>query len=469
MSPFTNSVWWHCFISVILYISILFMYLHIIAILSSMKSFNKARKSMKNEIKKIPCDKTIDNSLLLLFEGYPFIQNRCKKYKSDIFETRLLGHKTICMRGEEAAKIFYDDEHFIRKNVGPKRVRKTLLRQNGVQCLDGSAHKDREEMLMSIMNYENLKLLIQYTREQWETNTKNWNNKDIVLFDEAQVIMCQVACRWVGIPLKSNELNQRAVDLGKMIDGFGAVGLRYWKGKCARKSCEKWIAHKITRIRSQKIQPNKCTAAYIIAWHRDENKRILNTQIATVELLNIIKPIVAIATYITFGALAMHKNPACRLSLKTDAHNYRQLFVQEVRRFYPFTSFILAKVKRSFFWKEYYLKKGTLVLLDVYGTNHCEKSWSRPYEFIPERFINWDDNRFSFIPQGGGDFDKSHRCAGELVTVEIMKESFNFLTNNLSYKVPKQNLNYPLCRIPTLPKSRFVIKRVMQIQSSALQ
>lgn len=44
-------------------------------------------------IKKIPCDVTIDNSLSMLLEGYCFIQNRCDRYKTDIFKTRLLGQK----------------------------------------------------------------------------------------------------------------------------------------------------------------------------------------------------------------------------------------------------------------------------------------------------------------------------------------------------------------------------------------
>jgi len=416
-----------------------------------------------NEVKKMPCNITIDNTLLMLLEGYPFIQNRCKKYKTDIFETHLLGQKAICMSGVEAAKIFYDDNHFINKNVAPKRVSKTIFGKNGIQGLDGGAHKDRIEIFMSIMNYENLKTLIQYTREQWEINSKKWINKDIVLFDEAQIIMCQVACRWAGIPLRSYEITQKALDLGAIVDGFGAVGLRYFQGKCARENCEKWTADIITKIRSQKTSPPKSTAAYIIAWHRDENKRILSTQIAAVELLNIIRPIVAIATYITFGALAMHKHPECRLNLRTNENDYKQMFVQEVRRFYPFTPFVGAKVKKSFIWKKYYFKKGTLVLLDIYGANHSEKSWTNPNEFIPERFDNWKDDHFTFIPQGGGNYDNGQRCAEELATIEIMKESFFFLANNLSYKVPKQNLDYPLCRIPTLPKSKFIINRVMGI------
>lgn len=413
-----------------------------------------------NPTKKIPCDKTIDNSLPLLLEGYPFIQNRCYKYKTDIFQTRLLGQKAICMTGEDAAKVFYDNNYLKRKDVTPKRIQKTLTGQNGVQGLDGNEHTDRKQMFMSIMTPENLKLLIDYTTKQWETNSTKWNNKDIVLFDETQIIMCQVACRWAGVPLQKNEIKQRASDLGKMIDGFGAVGPRYWQGRHARKNSEKWIRDIIVKIRSQKLFPLKSSAAYTIAWHLDQNKNLLSTQIAAVELLNIIRPMVAIATYITFGVLAMYEYPDCRKNFQLRDNVYKQMFVQEIRRFYPFTPYVGAQVKKSFTWKQYYIKKGTLVLLDIYGTNHDPRLWLNPYEFNPERFNNWTYNAFTFMPQGGGDYSKGHRCAGELVTIEVMKASLEFISNHLTYKVPKQNLNYRLSRIPTLPKSRFIMNKV---------
>lgn len=416
-----------------------------------------------NSTKKIPCDTTIDNSLSLLLEGYSFIQNRCYKYKTDIFQSRLLGQNAICMTGEDAAKVFYDNNYMKRKDVAPKRIQKTLTGQNGVQGLDGRAHTNRKQMFMSIMTPENLKVLIDYTNNQWEINSAGWNNKNIVLFDEAQIIMCQVACKWAGIPLHNNEIKNRASDLGKMIDGFGAVGLRYWQGRSARKKSEKWIREIINKIRSKKLSPAKSSAAYTIAWHLDEHKKLLSTQIAAVELLNIIRPMVAIATYITFGALAMYEHPECRQQLQLRNNDYNQMFVQEIRRFYPFTPYVGAKVKKSFTWKQYYIKKGTLVLLDIYGTNHDQRLWLDPYEFNPERFRDWADNGFTFMPQGGGDSSKGHRCAGELVTIEVMKASLDFITNHLTYKVPKQNLSYRLTRIPTLPKSRFIMSKVKYI------
>lgn len=416
-----------------------------------------------NKIKKMPCDRSIDHSLCLLLEGYSFIQKRCYRYKSDIFETRLLGKKAICMSGEEAAKVFYNETYFKRKDVAPKRVQKTLVGQNGVQGLDGNEHKIRKQMFMSIMTPENMKTLIHYTKEQWVLNSQWWNNKDIVLFDEAQIILCQIACRWAGVPLQKKEINQRASDLGKMIDGFGAVGPRHWQGRCARKRSEKWIRDIILKIRTNKITPKKGSAADVIAWHRNQYHELLSVQIAAVELLNIIRPIVAIATYITFGALALQEHPEFHKKFQQKDNEFQQIFVQEVRRFYPFTPYVAAQVKKSFIWKQFYFKKGTLVLLDIYGTNHDKRIWQNPYVFLPERFRNWTYNAFTFMPQGGGDVSNGHRCAGEMVTTEAMKASLDFITSSITYQVPKQNLHYRLSRIPTLPKSRFIMKRVKQV------
>lgn len=411
-------------------------------------------------MKKIPCEKTIDSSLCLLLEGYPFIQNRCCKYESDIFKTRILGKKVICFTGEDAAKIFYNNSYFKRKGAAPKRVQKTLLGSQGVQGLDGKAHQNRKNMFLSIMTPDNMKTLIHYTRFQWEYNSIRWNNRSIVLFDEAQILLCQVACRWAGVPLEYYEIRQRAFDLGKMIDGFGAAGPRYWQGCLARKQSEEWIKNIIIQIRTGVIKPKKNTAAYIIAWHKDQNNKLLNPQVAAVELLNILRPIVAIATYITFGALAMFKHPECRTRLQLRDPDYLQMFVQEVRRFYPFTPFVGALVKNDFVWNQYFLKKNTLVMLDIYGMNHDSRIWLYPYDFNPERFAYWKDTNYIFMPQGGGDVQSGHRCAGEMVTLEIMKASLDFIANHLSYKVPVQNLRYRLSRIPTLPKSRFIMSHV---------
>lgn len=52
----------------------------------------------------IPCDEALDSSLALLSEGYTFVSRRCERLETDVFETRLMLRRAICMRGEEAAR-----------------------------------------------------------------------------------------------------------------------------------------------------------------------------------------------------------------------------------------------------------------------------------------------------------------------------------------------------------------------------
>jgi fatty-acid peroxygenase len=101
-----------------------------------------------------------------------------------------------------------------------------------------------------------------------------------------------------------------------------------------------------------------------------------------------------------------------------------------------------------------------LVLLDIYGTNHDSRIWKDSYNFKPERFKEWKGNLFDFIPQGGGDPAKGHRCPGEGITVEIMKVSLDLLVNKIDFDVPEQDLSYSLVKMPTLPESGFVMSNI---------
>ncbi len=103
-----------------------------------------------------------------------------------------------------------------------------------------------------------------------------------------------------------------------------------------------------------------------------------------------------------------------------------------------------------------------MVLLDLYGTDHDEHIWQEPDSFWPERFLNWHDNAYNFIPQGGGEV-MGYRYPGEWATIEELNLALRFLTREMTYQVPVQNLKINLRRIPTLPKSRFLRKNVQAV------
>ncbi|WP_224996041.1 cytochrome P450 [Cesiribacter sp. SM1] len=409
----------------------------------------------------IPKDKNLDSTLSLMLEGFPFIYNRCRRYGSNIFETRLLMQKTVCLHGEEAAKVFYDTTKFKRKGAAPKRVQKTLFGEKGVQTLDGEAHRHRKAAFMSLMTRDNIQLLMVMLENHWRLYSHKWETVDgLVLYDEVQELLCRAASKWAGVPMQESEVKNRAKDYGLMVDAFGAVGPRHLRGRLARSRAENWMKGIVKQIRSGQLTPDPGTAAHLFSWHQDLDGKLLPTKVAAVEIINIIRPIVAIARYITFSALAMHEHPEYRQKLQTGEEDMVDLFAHEVRRYYPFGPFLGARVKEDFEWSGYHFPKNRLVLLDIWGTNRDEKQWEQPHRFWPERFRNWNGSPFNFIPQGGGDFMANHRCAGEWITIEVMKQGINHLANRIKYEVPEQDLGFSLVRMPTIPRSRFIIKNV---------
>ena len=412
------------------------------------------------EAKQIPTEKVLDSSFALMKDGYNFIRKRCEVHKSDIFSTRVMFQPAICVSGGEAAALVYDSKHFVRKGAAPMRFQETLFGQKGLQTLDDVLHRKRKEMFMSLMGQEQIAHLGRITREQWLMAASQWDNgKPVYLLDEAQKIMCIVACQWAGVPFKSEEIARRSNEFGAMVDAFGTVGSSHLKGKYARLSSERWIRGLISQVRGGWLSTAPGSPMYIISFYKEHGK-LLDLKVATVELINILRPIVAIANYIVFAAVAMHQYPSAKRKIVSGDKNYMEWFVHEVRRFFPFTPFVGARVRDTFTWKGYEFPKGMLVLLDVYGTDHDPRKWQRPEEFRPERFKNFTPGAFDFIPRGGGDHYTNHRCPGEWITIEATKVAVKFLATFMEYDVPDQDLNIDLSRMPAFPKSRFIIMNV---------
>lgn len=417
----------------------------------------------------IPHAPGFDSTIALLCDGYDFGLNNYRHLHSDIFETRLLLQKTICMRGEEAASVFYDNERFCRHGAMPARAKKTLLGEGGVQGLDDAAHRHRKQMfVVLLMTPERIAQLADISAAQWRMAAVRWTNTvRVVLFPELQEILCHAVCKWAGVPLSEAEARERARDFGAMIDGGGGVGPRYWRGRLARKRAEQWITEMVEQVRSRRLNAGGETALHVIAHHRELNGDLLESRVAAVELINVLRPTVAIAQFVTFGALALHEHPQCRQQIIGGEPDFVELFVQEVRRYYPFFPFVAARVRKEFEWKGYRFPQGRRVMLDLYGTDHDPRTWEHPHEFQPERFRSWNESAFNFIPHGGGDHRTHHRCPGEGITIALMKVAMHFLAKSITYVVPAQDLKISMSRMPTLPQSGFVMEKVRLVLSES--
>ncbi|MGW2297704.1 cytochrome P450 [Streptomyces violaceorubidus] len=402
----------------------------------------------------------IDRTPALLAEGYAWLPNRMRDSNGSVLRTRLLGRPALAVRGPEAVRFFYDESHVRRHGAVPAPVLDTLFGQGAVHTLDGDAHRTRKELFLPLLEADPVARLTDHVTTAWDEAVRSWSERDrVVLFDEAAVVLTRGVRDWAGLPPRSFDAEPLARDLVAMVDGFATPGPRHLRARRARARQETRMARLVEEVGSGDLVAPADSVLERVARHRDPAEGPLDSRTAAVELLNVLRPTVAVSWFVAFAAHALHRWPAHRERLRGGDAEFATAFAHEVRRFYPFAPFLGGRTVTGLTWHGESVPAGGILLLDVYGQNHDEELWGDPYAFRPERLLDRPPGRDELIPQGGGDPAAGHRCPGERVTVGLL-EALAVRLARLEYTVPEQDLRIPLRRIPTRPRSGFAVTGV---------
>jgi fatty-acid peroxygenase len=395
----------------------------------------------------------MDESLSVLREGYGWMPNRRRRTGKDVIHTRVMGQRAVGLCGPEAARFFYDEKHVERHSALPGPVLSTLFGRGAVHTLDGSAHRVRKELFLSLVNEDTIADLVDSVGEAWDEVVASWPaGRPVVLFDEAARVLTLGVCRWAGVEVDDG----MAHDLVAMVDGFATAGPRHWQARKARRQRETSLGRLVERVRAGAVEPVKGSAVDVVARHRDADGELLIPRVAAVELLNVIRPTVAVCWFVAHAGHALHRWPQHRELLRTGGAAFAEAYAHELRRFYPFAPFIGARAVKDLTWQGEPIPAGALVLLDLYGQNHDSRLWTDPYVFNPNRFLNRHIGEYELVPQGAGDPHTGHRCPGEPFPVALLRTLAVRLAR-LDHEVPEQDLTISLRRIPAKPHSGFVL------------
>lgn len=407
-----------------------------------------------------PHDPTLDNTIRFLREGYDFLEERRRALGAgDIFELRLMGRRAVAVVGEEAARMFYTPDRFTRRGALPPTTLRQLQDKGSVQTLDGAAHRLRKARFLPLTGPEQTRRMGEAFEARWREALPGWTARGrIVLLEEAEAVLTRAVCDWAGIPLDDREARERTAEFSAMIDGAGAAGRRALRGLLKRERTERWARQLIRRVRDGRLAvASDSPLADVAAW-QDERERPLSPTIAAVELLNLLRPTVAVARFVMWCGLALHRHPEWRGRLDSEAA--REAFAQEVRRLSPFFPAVGGRALEPFAWGGRAFERGDWVLLDAHGTNRDPRLWEEPLAFRPERFLERPPGLYDLIPQGAGVLAETHRCPGEGFTVEIMKRALALLTGTLAWDVPPQDLSVDPSRLPARPASGLILDGV---------
>ncbi|GAB3790439.1 cytochrome P450 [Virgibacillus kimchii] len=400
----------------------------------------------------------------LINKGYNLLRELREDVGAPVVQAEFLNQEIIAFYGEEATRKFYNPENFTRVGAMPKPVLKTLFGEDGVQTLDGQEHHHRKNYFMDLMTPERME---DYRKILDRNLTKELDKQhgELELFDLSNHVLFNSISEWSGINIKkydSKKLKELAHNQISMISGAVTSPKDHIKGITDRNDSEKWAQELIKEAREHPVSEEENRALYVFANATDLDGELLPVEVAAVELLNIIRPTVALTVWMALMGHALFSEKNVYDKLKADFDNLQDPFIQEMRRYYPFFPMLPAIALRDVEIDGYEIPKDSWVVLDLYGTNHDERTIASPERFDIERYIGRAkdisyEEQYKMIAQGGGNFREMHRCAGEWITLHSMRVFSDQLVNKYEFTVPEQDWTIPMNQFPTYPNSKALL------------
>ena len=253
----------------------------------------------------IPQARGPDHTAAFLCEGYHYAPRRFEQMNTDAFTTRIMLRPVTCVRGPEAVEMFYEAGRMTRRGAMPSTVVALLQDKGSVQTLDGHAHRVRKEMFLDMMDAMRLDEARRLFREEWRAAVSGWQGREIVLDEELDVMMTRLAMRWCGIDPATQDVERRATELATMYRAAGKLGPAYLRARVLRRRSERWARH---LVRDARAQAKASGVLGTLAGHRDADGALMSEEVAAVELLNVLRPIVAVGARKSFCS-RIHRPP----------------------------------------------------------------------------------------------------------------------------------------------------------------
>jgi fatty-acid peroxygenase len=376
---------------------------------------------------------------------------------TDAFRTRLMGRKAVCLTGGRGIRLLYGADGLTRRGAMPPTVLRLLQDKSSVQQLDGEAHRHRKALFMTILVEEDAaEHLAEAFGRDWATRLIAKGRANVL--EGASDTLARVACDWAGFDQRISGDQTLRKALLEMSAHAGSVGPGTLAALLRRRRVEKQLARALPGL------PEGCPARRIATF--EEDGAPLAAKTAVVEILNLLRPIVAVGRYIAFLTRILAVEPEWRQTLRSSDLVTIEQFCEEVRRQSPFFPMVGAVTTRQVSHEGLDLPPGQWVLADLWGTLQSQKAFPLPNQFHPGRQLSWRRPNEYFVPQGGGIAATTHRCPGERVTLELMIAAVRILCGRLSWDLPEQNLDVALNRMPAAPASGVLLSGIRRLDAT---
>jgi fatty-acid peroxygenase len=399
----------------------------------------------RNALPRLPGDRSLE----LIGNAYRFIGRHADAFGTDGFHTRITGRSITCIRGAGAARFFYEGGRFDRSGAIPVTVRHLLQDDGSVQTLSGHEHLVRKQQFLDVLTTAEQRDMTQVLESVWEQRTgARAVAESVDVREESVHVLGRTVLEWAGVPLDQDPPEAVTAELHAMVANAGRFGLRNSLARKRRIRTEHRARRWVERARAGEV-PADTVLGGVAAW-TDEEGAPLPVPIAAIELLNLLRPTVAVAEFLVYAALALAVRQVERERVLAEPA-YATAFANEVRRRAPFFPVIAGRASGAREWQGEDFPDRSWVMLDLYGTNHDARIWAEPERFHPQRFLDGADPLW-VVAQGSGSFAPDHRCPGEPLTNRLIERFAQLLARDDWHTVGEPDAFVRYSRIPALPR-----------------
>ncbi|HEX5860583.1 MAG TPA: hypothetical protein VFY58_02000, partial [Nocardioides sp.] len=292
---------------------------------------------------------------------------------------RLLPGRPLVLRGREGVDLFYDTQKVERRGALPDPLGQTIYGRDAVHSLDDDAHRHRKKFFLDVTGDDLVADLERRVAEKWERELGRWVDRGTgTVLPAAAEVFGEAVQEWAGVEASPEVMARRSRDLAQIVDGFATPSFAWFRARRARARSEAWAMQLISDVRTGRRRPEKETAVRVMAEATEPDGSLLPLHTAAVELLNVLRPTVAVAYYAAFAALELEANPDLSDRCATGEPEAVEQFCQEVRRMSPFAPVLAGRSRCPFQWQGQQVNSGERLLLDLHGTDNDPDAWTDP-------------------------------------------------------------------------------------------
>ncbi|MCD7470945.1 hypothetical protein HAX54_011188 [Datura stramonium] len=413
---------------------------------------------------------------------HEFVQERTKKYNSNVFKTSLLGQKMAIFSGPAANKFIFTKGNKLFIGWRPNSVQKLFPSTSFVPIEHDT--KRAQNVISYFLKSQNVERLIStmdsmshiHLENHWKGNN---NNNEVIVYDLVKLFTFSLSVRaFIGIDESDKILNLyekfKIFTRGLLAVDINLPGTTFYKamkaGNELRKEMKVIIEERRAELLKNPDMPKVDVLTQLISEQDEDGKYMTEVEMMDKVFGFIIGSYDTTATTITLTMKYLKQKPHFFTQIMEEQNEIsRQMiprkelcwddiqkmrktwsFVNEVLRNTPVVQGIFREAMEDFTYEDFHIPKGWKIYLSFGATQKNGEYFPNPTKFDPSRFEgNGEVIPYTSVPFGGG-----HRmCPGnEFARILILVFLHNVLKKfRWEAKVPSEKILYPffLLAIPT--------------------